>query len=138
MSKLMDNFAEFVGAAKRNEEGKKLLSNLDYTYQFDFGESGDDPFYMEVKKGDISVRAGVSPLDWKKKDWEKINRIWTDKETFLNVLKGEKEIVEAQFTGRWSYANWVATHSPQKWLNNLIRIAQEQTAKEALQNFFKD
>lgn len=137
MAKLIENFKNFIAAAQRSEEGKRLLKNLDYTYQFDFGSSGEEPFHIEIKKGSVSVKAGVSPLDWKK-DWHKINRIWTDKETFVKILKGEKEIVEAQFTGRWSYSNWVATHSQQKWLNNLIRIAQEQSAKEALQNCFKD
>ena len=138
MSKLIETFTKFMAATQRSEEGKRLLNTLDYTYQFDFGASGEEPFYIEIKKGDISIKSGVSALDWKKKDWHKINRIWTDKEIFLKVLMGEKEIVEAQFTGRWSYANWVATHSPQKWLNNLIRIAQEQSAKESLQNNFQD
>ncbi len=138
MAKLIDNVRNFIAAAERSEEGKRLLKNLDYTYQFDFGPSGEEPFHIEIKRGSISVKTGLSSLDWKKKDWNKINRIWTDKETFVKILKGEKEIVEAQFTGRWSYSNWVATHSQQKWLNNLIRIAQEQSAKETLQNCFKD
>jgi hypothetical protein len=138
MSRLSENFKKFIAAAQRSKEGKKLIENLTYTYQFDFGKSKEEPFHMGIKSGKISVKTGVSPLDWRKKDWEKINRIWTDKKTFIEILKGEKEIVEAQFTGRWSYSNWVATHSPQKWLNNLIRIAQEQVAKEALHNCFKE
>jgi len=134
MSELFELSKKIFGDLKMSEEGKRLLKERgNYVFQFEFDD--DAPFHFEIKGGDIFFKEGLSSLDWKRKDWQKISRIWSDRKIFKEVMKGQKEVAEAQFLGGWSFSSWIATFEIQKWFCNLLRIGQEHSRTKAFESY---
>ncbi len=128
MSELSQVFEQFLKRVERNKEAKELLKERNQVFQFDLTD--DKPFYVEMKGDKISVTEGTSPLDWKRKNWQEISCIWTDKETVKGVMRGEKGPVEAGVEGRWSFSSRPGKKAVHRWFCNLLRLAREQIREE--------
>lgn len=129
MVKLIETFKRFFQYVKESEEGAVLIKEHDKIWQFDFFKGGE-PFYVEIKGGDFSVREGWCDLDWKGKDWKKMNVIGTTEEALRDIMMGKMTPNEAMFHGKFALAS--RGHKTETgWLILLFRIAKEQMQKKA-------
>ncbi len=128
MEKLSDSFKKFFQYAKESKEGGTLLKEHDKIWQFDFMK-GWEPFYLEIKGGNFSVKDGWCQLDWKGKDWKEMNVIGTTEEALRDIMKGKMTPDEAIFQGKFAFASR-GYKTQLAWMFMLIRLAKEQMEKK--------
>ncbi len=130
---------------KNHPEGVRLLTEPDvvknsykvdkceHTFQFEI-EDGK-PFYLRMGDGDVVAEEGVSTLDRKGKDWNKITRVWTDKETLKGVIYGEKNLIKEWHEGKWDFSARNSNSPYHSWFCIVMRMAREQLAKELMREY---
>ena len=88
-------FREFITLALAHPEGPTLARTFDRVLQFDLTD--EEPFYMTVQGGQITVAEGDSGLDWKYRDWERVTCVHTSAQVLRDVMAGRRLISEAFF-----------------------------------------
>jgi hypothetical protein len=106
------------------------VEKWEHTFQFEPEE--DSPFYVEIAGGNIMVKEGISPLDWRIKDWESCTRVWSEKGTLEEVILGEKDAILEWHDGRWDFSSRIASSHFHSWFCIIMLMAREQLAKELL------
>ncbi len=135
MSEVTQLVKKFLEAAKRNPEGEKLIKERNHTFQFNLIDA--DPFYVEINGSKITVKKGTTTLDFNYKDWERATRVLTDKKSLENIIYGRENITRVRFDGRWDFSSRVGSKSTHMWFGSLIRMAQEQLQKEAVEPYLE-
>jgi hypothetical protein len=94
-----------------------------------------------VRDGRITVAAGDSGLDWKRRDWERVTCVHTSARVLQDVMAGRRLVSEAFFNhdlgfGPRKLAN---RHTNQTsivaWFYALVRLAHEQIDRAAQERF---
>ncbi len=109
------------------------VDKWEHTFQFEI-EDGK-PFYVEMARGDIKVKEGVSPLDWRVKDWQRCTRVWTTQAVLRGVISGEKSPIIEWHEGRWDFSSRIMNSHFHSWFCIAMRMAREQLAKELLRDY---
>ncbi len=109
------------------------VDKWEHIFQFEL-EDGQ-PFYLEMARGDIRVKEGVSSLDWRVKDWQRCTRIWTTQAVLKGVILGEKNLVVEWHEGRWDFSSRIANSHFHSWFCVIMRMAREQLANELLREY---
>lgn len=128
MVRLSDTLKRVFQYVKESEEGIALLKEHDKIWQFDFMREGE-PFYLEIKGGNFSVKEGWCDLDWKGKDWKQMNVIGTTEEALRDIMMGKMTPNEAMFQGKFALASR-GFKTETGWLIMLFRVAKEQMEKK--------
>jgi hypothetical protein len=105
----------------------------EHTFQFEL-EDGK-PFYLYMGKGDVAAKDGVSSLDRRGKDWNKISLIWTYTDTLKGVIYGEKNLIAEWHEGRWDFSARNSNSPYHSWFCIVMRMAREQLAKELVREY---
>ena len=88
-------FREFITLALAHPDGPALARTFDRVLQFDLTD--EEPFYMTVQAGQITVTEGDSGLDWQYRDWERVTCVNTSAQVLRDVAAGRRLISEAFF-----------------------------------------
>ncbi len=127
MAKLSDLFVKFFQHVKESEEGLSLLKEHNKIWQFDVFNG--EPFYLEIKDGEFSVKEGWCDLDWRRKDWRKMNVVGVSEDGLRAILIGRMTPNEAMFQGKLALAAR-GFKTETGWLFMLLRVAKEQVQKK--------
>ncbi len=109
---------KFFAKVKESQEGSKVIMMYDHTFQFDTG--GKDDFYMEIKRGQVTVKKGRVP----KYDFLSVSIVETTSEVIEKVLKGRMSPAEAFEGPMWFKGAWTKRRF-HVWLTRMFRIGQE-------------
>ena len=77
---------DFYSRLKSVPEAEKYIGSFDQDYQFEI--KGEDPFYLELEGGKLSVKKGISEKMKEKKYWD-FTLIETDPDGFMPVFDGK-------------------------------------------------
>ncbi len=80
---------------------------------------------MEIKEGEFLVREGWCDLDWRRKDWRKMNVVGVSEDGLRAILTGKMTPNEAMFQGKLALASR-GFKTETGWLFMLLRVAKEQ------------
>ncbi len=143
MSNLSSSLEKLFKKVKDHPEGIRYLTQPDivkakiekweHTFQFELDD--DKPFYLEIAQGEIRAVQGVSSLDGRGKDWNKISRIWTDGKTLKGIITGEKNLMDEWHKGKLEFGSRIANTYYHSWFCILFRLAMEQLEKELVKSF---
>ncbi len=135
-------FQEFLGLALRHPEGPTVAAAFDRTFQFELTD--DEPFYMTIQGGQITVAEGDSGLDWTGRDWERVTCVRTSARLLRDVMAGRRIVSEAVFDREIGFApQRAATRHLDAavivtWFYTLVRLAREQAQAEAHVRYVAD
>lgn len=135
-------FRKFISLAIDHPEGPEVARAFDRTLQFELED--DEPFYMEVRGGRISVTDGDCGLDWKRRDWERVTCVHTTGAVLRDIIAGRRLASEAFFSQEIGFAprrmadRHTSAEAIVAWFYALIRLAHEQAAEIARQRYFSE
>jgi hypothetical protein len=135
-------FREFITLALAHPDGPALARTFDRTFQFELTD--DEPFYMTIQGGQITVAEGDSGLDWQYRDWERVTCVNTSAQVLRDVAAGRRLISEAFFNHNLGFGprKLASRHTNQSsivaWLYALIRLAHEQGQRAAHQRYLAE
>jgi hypothetical protein len=126
-------FGDFIHLALEHPEGQALARLYDRTFQFDLTD--DEPFYLEIRAGMVTVRDGDCGLDWQQRDWERATCIHTSGAVLREIVAGRRLLSEAFFDRELGWSALRGVHrdtdatvegSLIPWLCALGRLARAQ------------
>src|SRR5574340_599428 len=126
MAKISSTFRKYFQYTKDSKEGAALLREHDKIWQFDLAH----PFYVEIKKGNFTVKEGWCALDWQGKDWRKMNVVGTTEKALKDLITGRMTPSQAMFEGKFALASR-GYKTETGWFIQLFRTAREQMEKKA-------
>lgn len=142
MTRFADAFGRYLAAAERSEEGRAALARFERTFQFDLTDG--EPFFLIVERGTLAAHPGVSPLDWKRRDWDKASCVRTSQRTLAAIMSGTLLPTEAFFRRELGVAprgladRATSARTIYLWLNTIFRTASEQVEREGRAAFLRD
>jgi len=139
MNETADRFRRFIQLALEHPEGPEVARAFDRTFQFDLTDA--EPFYLELKGGNVRVAEGDCGLDWKVRDWERVTCVRTSARVLDEIVEGWRIMSEAFFDAEIGFAprrladrNTDAT-AMVAWFYTLFRLAHERAQQTAVQRY---
>ena len=142
MGEISALFRTFISLAAEHPQGRETARVFDRTLQFELED--DDPFYMQVQGGAISVTDGDSGLDWKRRDWERVTCVHTTAAVLRDIVAGRRLASEAFFSQELGFAprrmadRHTSAETIVAWFYALIRLAHEQAAEVARKKYLSE
>ncbi len=88
-----------------------------------------DNVSLEIKDGEFSVKEGWCDLEWRRKDWRKMNVVGVSEDALKAIIAGKMTPNEAMFQAKLALASR-GFKTETGWLFMLLRVAKEQMQKK--------